>query len=91
MSGASASSRSGKNAPQEAAVLFVAFKHLPAGGDRAFNLNPAAVADVFHRLAHLAEVDLSLAEQRAVFLGVKFADAFPKLPDFLVDVVAPVV
>ena len=42
---------------------------------RAFDLDPAGVADVVHRLADGREVDAALTEQEAVLLRVELADA----------------
>ena len=53
-----------------------------------FDLDPAPVIDVVHRLADFVKVNAALAEHEVSILGVEFADAALEHPDFLVNVVA---
>ena len=58
----------------EPRILDVALEHRLPCRPRPLDLQPAAVADVVHRLAHGREVDAALSEQGAVLLGVELAD-----------------
>jgi hypothetical protein len=74
----------------EAHVVLVALDDLTAFGNGAFNLQPSRVVDLVQHSADGGEVDSALAEQRAVFLGVKLTNPRAAELPYLGDDVVPI-